>query len=358
MIKLQPPSRLHTDSVNLPWPATHPHARQLRGPSLGADTSSLTVELEEGDALHIPPGWVHEVTAIERSFALSLTHLGYEFNDFNQWATKERHLLMPALQTMREDRMKLDASRLSSAFTLFVRQLLKRLELPYLVDSLLAMYSSDVREEAGLPPHSRGRLDAAPLHRVGRLTTRRSRCETRCCATMQWPSMRRWGWLQSALRRITTRCGRITSAAILKTCSACFRAFSASQARTSGSARCWIAVSQLVREFRQGNAERIGAISDWWRAVSQVVREFSPRKAALRHQISKTWTWRRALSNRRSRHVGRRLLVRALLLPHVLGARAVLGVDEPKFFQHLTYWSLCLQVVYFTVDKSSPQRPS
>ena len=48
--------------------------------------------------------------------------------------------------------MKLDASRLSSAFTLFVKQLLKRLELPYLVDSLLAMYSSDVREEAGLPP--------------------------------------------------------------------------------------------------------------------------------------------------------------------------------------------------------------
>ena len=30
------------------------------------------------------------------------------------------------------------------------------------------------------------------------------------------------------------------------------------------------------------------------------------------------------------------------------------ALTNPNLFGHLTYWSLCLQVVYFSIDKSSP----
>ena len=79
---------LHSSLV---WPSAHPHDRQLRRTDISEHASAATIELQAGDALFIPSGWVHQVTALERSFALSLTVLGHEYGDFLAWtcATRE-----------------------------------------------------------------------------------------------------------------------------------------------------------------------------------------------------------------------------------------------------------------------------
>ena len=144
------------------WPSTHPHARQAHR-SLAADpvaakaaaapVAAHELVLSPGEALFIPAGWVHEMTAVEPACALSLTSLGLEFHDFNRWATTERAQLVPFMSA---GNGRWDASRLAAAFAAYVPALLKALGLADrgLPAQLLAMYSASTRVEMGLPPRA------------------------------------------------------------------------------------------------------------------------------------------------------------------------------------------------------------
>ena len=59
------------DGTLVPWPTTHPQSRQLRqrlvaNQTIGGGATVAEVELHAGDALFVPPGWLHEVRAVER----------------------------------------------------------------------------------------------------------------------------------------------------------------------------------------------------------------------------------------------------------------------------------------------------
>ena len=144
------------------WPSTHPHARQahrsLAAEPAAADAASGPVAAHElvlspGEALFIPAGWVHEMTAVEPACALSLTSLGLEFHDFNRWATTDRARLVPFMSA---GNGRWDASRLAAALAAYVPALLDALGLADrgLPAQLLAMYSASTRAEMGLPPRA------------------------------------------------------------------------------------------------------------------------------------------------------------------------------------------------------------
>lgn len=191
-IELMPPLAADGDPRLLAWPTAHPRARQLRA-SAGRDPSAaaapggdstesadataspdddatargrlpmpraLRAELEAGDALYIPPGWVHQVTTAERSVALSLWHNGHEFRDFTHFATHERQAMLPFVARLARP---LDASRLCAACARFVRGLLELLGLPALPRTLVAMYDESVRRDANLPPPGQWPLGCPPV---------------------------------------------------------------------------------------------------------------------------------------------------------------------------------------------------
>ena len=109
-----------------------------------------------GDALFIPAGWVHEVTAVERSLALSLLASGPEYTDFERWTSSEQRLtLLPFLAELRGS---IDGARITGAFALFVARLLHALALPELPRQLLAMYSAATRAEMGILPAAPWRM--------------------------------------------------------------------------------------------------------------------------------------------------------------------------------------------------------
>ena len=105
-IRLSPPH--HAASLGC-RPMTHPSARQLR---MGLDEVGLAAvgeprirvveaHLEPGEAVYIPAGWVHELTASAASVALSLKSLPHEYYDFNRWATgaNRQEQLLPFLSS-------------------------------------------------------------------------------------------------------------------------------------------------------------------------------------------------------------------------------------------------------------------
>ena len=131
------------------WPDTHPNARQLQTPVAQDDDTFTTVELEAGDGLFVPAGWIHEVTALERSIALSLLAHNFEYGDFERFGTQDRLQMIPFLARLQGA---IDPARLSKVFKVFVISLLARLEIPELMRTLLSMYSAETRAEFGLPP--------------------------------------------------------------------------------------------------------------------------------------------------------------------------------------------------------------
>ena len=148
------------------WPDTHPNARQLQTPVAPDDVTFTTVELEAGDGLFVPAGWIHEVTALERSIALSLLAPNFEYGDFERFGTEDRLQMIPFLARLRGT---FDPVRLSKVFKVFVVSLLARLEMPELMRTLLSMYSAETRAEFGMPPaatwpfgcHAADAIDAA-----------------------------------------------------------------------------------------------------------------------------------------------------------------------------------------------------
>ena len=87
------------------YPLPHPRARQLFIPSLECsseqaierlncsmgrlDPRIIELDLEPGDAVYIPSGWVHEVQSPEASLALSFTASGWEYYENAEFQKQE-----------------------------------------------------------------------------------------------------------------------------------------------------------------------------------------------------------------------------------------------------------------------------
>jgi hypothetical protein len=183
-IRLAPPSAAFVLDTR---PGTHPSARQARRSIFVGDGSSdassdevlnrargatsaagpgpwsqgppswvevLEAELRVGEALYIPPGWLHEVRTEQPSVAVSLTSDSDEYVDFNRWATEERETMLPFIHTSPP----FTAHRLAAALTVFVPTLLAELDLAqedaagdYLHSTFLRAYGDVTRREANLP---------------------------------------------------------------------------------------------------------------------------------------------------------------------------------------------------------------
>lgn len=119
-IDLAPPRAIQAIGA---YPATHPRVRQLRR-TLSKDGlyGVQQVELSSGEALFIPPGWAHQVSAQEASAAISLTHRAAEFRDFNDWITPGQPATkqLPFLASLGTPTM----DRLAAALIAYIPQLI------------------------------------------------------------------------------------------------------------------------------------------------------------------------------------------------------------------------------------------
>lgn len=156
-------------------PGSHPHARQTRTapravksssnatpgatseavPSLSADpadgVSAIEVTLAAGEAIFLPAGWLHEVTAVEPSAALSVTTIPFELGDFSQFVG-DQAAFAPFLERWDD----FQPERLVAALQIFLPKLLAELRVDpaALRDAILSAYGEETRREGGLPPRA------------------------------------------------------------------------------------------------------------------------------------------------------------------------------------------------------------
>jgi hypothetical protein len=156
----------------------------------------LAADLREGDALFIPPGWIHEVRTLRPSAALSLTAQSAEWLDFNHWARHERRTLVPFLSARAGASTSAGAGagedagtrrwthqRFASTLLVFIPELCRLLGLAsdgsvastarFLHSTWQRQYGKATRREAGLhwPPF--GSSDDAPAHQHAAATASR-----------------------------------------------------------------------------------------------------------------------------------------------------------------------------------------
>jgi len=157
---LSPPVDAHRFHI---YPGTHPLARQARKhfgrlgtprqSDLPAATRVLSTNVRGGEALFIPAGWVHHVTAVSSSTSLALTALPPEHDTFNSWMVEGSAAVLPFLATGGEWTTK----RTVAALRVFTPALLKAVDFgaSWSQDPLdifaNVSYGLQTRKELGLP---------------------------------------------------------------------------------------------------------------------------------------------------------------------------------------------------------------
>lgn len=166
---LAPPTDAHLFKI---FPGTHPLARQARwhfgrrspkqegasaSPASAAagprDARLLAVTLRSGEALFLPSGWIHHVTALSTAISVALTSNPAEHGEFNRWML-QGHEVLPFI------RDGWTAGRMIGSLRVFIPALLR--DLGFGIDPRLANfnplhimvndgYGQEMRNEIGIP---------------------------------------------------------------------------------------------------------------------------------------------------------------------------------------------------------------
>jgi len=143
------------------YPGTHPLARQARRhfgqAEAPASARVLAASVRGGEALFIPAGWLHHVTARSAAVSLALTVLPQEHHDFNAWMVEGGGSVLPFLAAAGA----WDTPRLAAALRAFTPALLESVEFGEawarreedpLETFVNVNYGIQTRRELGWPP--------------------------------------------------------------------------------------------------------------------------------------------------------------------------------------------------------------